>query len=60
MVAWLEVFLIILFVVSLADVATSRSKSSLNSQAEGERKELGTISDRNAPLPPHVEQITVE
>jgi hypothetical protein len=30
MVAWLEVFLMILFVVSLADAATRRSKSSPN------------------------------
>ena len=30
MVSWLEVFLMILFVVSLADAATRRSKSSPN------------------------------
>jgi hypothetical protein len=30
MVSWLEVFLIILFVVSIADAATRRSKSSPN------------------------------
>ena len=30
MVSWLEVFLMILFVVSLADAATHRSKSSPN------------------------------
>ena len=34
MVSWLEVFLMILFVASLADAATRRSKSSPNAKLE--------------------------
>jgi len=42
MVSWLEVFLMILFVVSLADTRPTEASPALISQAEGERKANST------------------